>query len=86
MYPILFVVQGESLNIDECLESVECRTPFIAVFGVNMDSLTDFKLVIERDTIMSVSPLSTALHCCFASYYIYNIVYPSPLKSFMLFF
>ena len=50
-----------------------------------MDSPTDFKVVIGKNNIISVPLLSTALHYCLASYYIYNIAYPPSLKSFMLF-
>ena len=43
-------------------------------FGVTKDELTDVKLVIVCDNVIT---LAVALHCCFASYYIYNISYPS---------
>ena len=49
---------------------VDCHAPFIAAFGVNTDALTDFKLVIQRENIISISCLLYALHCCFACYYI----------------
>ena len=50
-----------------------------------MDSLTDFKLVIETNNIIPMPSLSIALHCCISSYCIYNIVFPLEIKAFMLF-
>jgi len=77
--------QGESIDIEESLASMENQAPLIATFGINMDSLTDFKVVIEGENILPMPSLSCALHCCFAAYYIYNITFPSDLKPLMLF-
>ena len=53
---------------------------------MNSDALSDFKLVIERENIISISSLSYALHCCFACYYIYNISFPADSSPIMVFF
>ena len=77
--------QGESICIEDALEEVDCRAPFIAAFGLSVDALTDFKLVIEKENILSVPSLALALHCCFAAYYLYNISFPSDVSPIMLF-
>ncbi len=67
------------------MDSIECRAPFIAAFGRNKDELVEFKLVIERENILAMPSLNVAVHCCFASYYIYNISYPPDFSSILLF-
>ena len=44
--------------------------PYIAAFGVTIDALTDVKLVIEKENVLSMPSVVVALHCCFACYYI----------------
>ena len=51
-------------------------------FGVSSRELTDFK---ENVNILSMPSLATALHCCFAAYYMYNIQYPLEFSSVLLF-
>lgn len=68
------------------MDSIECRAPFIAAFGVNKDELVEFKLVIERENIIAMPSLDVAVHCCFASYYIYNVSYPHHFLPILLFF
>ena len=81
----IYYIQGESISIDEALSGVELKAPFIAAFGLTKDELTDVKLVIESDNVISMPYMAIALHCCFASYYIYNISYPSDFSAVMLF-
>ena len=72
-------LQGETLNIEECLEKVEVQVPVVCSFGVDFSELYEFKLAIERDNVFEMPSLSVALHCCFSAYYIYNISYPQPI-------
>ena len=53
---------------------------------MNVDALSDFKLVIEKENVISVPSLSYALHCCFSCYYIYNISFPADSSPIMVFF
>ena len=69
-------------NIEESSQKADSSAPFIAGFGLVMDSLTDLKLGIETNN--NIPMLSIALHCCISSYYIYiyilyiyNIVFPN---------
>ena len=75
-------LQGESIDIDKFLEEVDLAEPYIAAFGVTLDSITDAKLVIEKDNILNTPSLSIAFHCCIASYFLFNISYPP--TSFLL--
>ena len=59
-------LQGESINIEESLETVGCHVPFIAAFGLTTDELTDIKLVIEKENILQMPSIVMVL-CCFAS-------------------
>ncbi len=54
-------------------------------FGTSFDELSDFKIVIEKENVITMPCLDTAIHCCFAAYYIYNISYPPDLGPLMLF-
>ena len=55
------------------------------LFGLDVDSIIDFKVVIATNNIIAMPSLSIALHYCISSYYIYNIAFPLELKAFMLF-
>ena len=55
------------------------------MFGVTVNHLTDFKVVIEKENIISVPSLSDAMHCCFASYYIYNMSFSANSCQIMVF-
>ena len=53
-------------------------TPYYIVgFGGTQDCITDVKVIIEKETVVSFSN-------CFATYYIFNISYPSDFKAIML--
>lgn len=45
-------------------QEIDCHAPFIAAFGVNIDSLSDFKLVIEKCHLFHLYhiPFTAALH------------------------
>ena len=82
---IYTALQGEAIDIDKSLQEVDLAEPYIAAFGVTLDSITDTKLVIEKDNILNMPSLSIALHCCFASYFLFNISYPPHFVPVMLF-
>ena len=42
-------------------------------FGSTFDDLTDFKVVIEKENILTMPSIDMALKCCFAAYFVYNI-------------
>ena len=85
MLILLCHFQGEHVTIEDCLEGKDRRAPYIAGFGVTFDELTDFKVVIENDNILTMPSLEMALKCCFAAYFVYNISYPPDLTPFLLF-
>ena len=54
-------------------------------FGATRDTLSDVKVVIEKDNVLSMPSLSKAIHFCFASYYVFNISFPQSFKPILLF-
>ena len=46
-------------------------TPIIAAYGQCFDELSDFAVVIEKNTVLKMPTLETSQYCCFATYYIY---------------
>ena len=77
--------QGESLNIQDELQTLECKAPFIVGFGLTRASASDFKVIIEEDNVFSMPSLVAALNYCFATYYVYNISYPPDFRFVLLF-
>ena len=73
------------MNIDDALASVDQEAPFIVAFGISSPKLMDFKVIVEKLNILPMPSLATALHCCFAAYYIYNIQFPLEFSSILLF-
>ena len=81
----LFCFQGESINVVECLETIACKAPFIAAFGISLDELLDIKLVVEGENRLEMPSLAIALHCCFALYYLFHISFTPELSPILLF-
>ena len=42
-------------------------------------------VVIEKDNVLPMLSLSTAIHFCFSSYYVFNISFPPAYKFILLF-
>ncbi len=61
------------------------KSPCIIAFGATLDTPSDVKVVIESDNILPMPSLMTALNYCFSAYYVYNIAFPSDLRSLLLF-
>ena len=79
------MLQGESLDIDEELHALGCKAPCIVGFGMTRAAASDFKVVIEADNVFPMPTLVSALHYCFAAYYVYNISYPPDFRFVLLF-
>ena len=54
-------------------------------FGVTRASASDFKVVTETDNVLSMPSVVTALHYCFADYYVFNISFPPDFRFVLLF-
>ena len=78
------MLQGDTIDINEIIEKDSSAAPYIIAIGETQDALTDIKVIIEKETIVSFSSISEALHYCFAAYYIFNIAYPPAFKPLML--
>ena len=73
------------MNIEACLGDITTRAPVIAAFGVTRNSISDVKVIIELQNVIPVTDVCTAVHFCFASYFVFNIVYPPSFKNIFLF-
>ena len=60
---------------------LDCTAACIAAF----EGITDIKLIIEKDNVLSMPSMKIAVHCCFAVYYIFNLTYPTAMAPFLLF-
>ena len=87
MYAVCNVIfcEGESVDIDEALCSLPTTAPCVIAFGATRDTLSDVKVVVEKDNVLSMPSLSKATHFCFASYYVFNISFPQSFKPILLF-
>ena len=47
-------------------------TSYIVGFGGTQDCITDVKVIIEKEIVVSFSLVSEALHYCFVLYYIFK--------------
>ena len=82
---ILFAFQGEYVDVEKSISTMDTIAPFIVAFGPSLSNLTEFKVVIEKNNVLTMPDIDTALHCCFAAYYIFNISYTPDFKPFLLF-
>lgn len=78
------MLQGESIEIDESIDALQVKAPSIVAFGETRDLATDVKVIIEGNALIMPS-IVTALHFCFASYYVFNIFFPPEFHPIMLF-
>lgn len=67
------------------MHNIDTTAPCLVGFGTTRASASDFKVVIEGDNVMSMPSVVTALHYCFATYYVFNISFPSDYRFVMLF-
>lgn len=72
------------MNVDDAI--IGCfKSPFVAAFGKNLSTLADPIVVVECNTVRMPS-VDMAIVCCFFSFYIFNIKYPTSLRALYLFF
>ena len=65
-------IQGESIDIDDSIATLESQAP------------SDIKIIIENNTFI-VPSMVTAIHFCFASYYVFNITFPPASRLLLVF-
>ena len=66
------------------MASMEVRAPAIVVFSETRDNPTDIRVTIE-DAIFDMPSLVTAIHFCFATYYVFNLSFPHEYRLVLLF-
>ena len=69
----------------EELKKIECSAPSIIAFGDSVTSASDYMVVVEKENIFPLASVTTALHFCFASYYVFNISFPPQFRLVLLF-
>ena len=69
--------------MDEALKA-ELPSPRVAVFS--SATKKQFFILVEKAILCEVPCLSTALFVAFASYYVFNLEYPKPVKNILYFF
>ena len=82
---IYLLSQGNAIEVEEALKTIEVRAPSVVAFGATKDSPSDIKVVMESENIMPMPSMVDALHYCFASYYIFNISFPPDFHLILLF-
>ena len=73
------------VSLDDTLLGLEEKAPSILAMGLSLEEISDIKVVIEKENVLSMPTMLKALHFCFASYYVFNISFPSPFKPTLLF-
>ena len=68
------------MNIEESMKTIVIDAPVVVAFGSTTEEMSDFKLIIERDNIIKMPNLMTAVHCCILSF---NISYPRAIAPIM---
>ena len=72
------------MNIEESIKEITIDAPIILAFGSTTEDISDFKLIIERNNIITMPTLMTAVNCCISAYYIFNISYPRAIAPIMM--
>ena len=70
--------------MEEEIAKLDIEYSYVAAFGTSMDHLQDSRLVIENNIVVTPG-LNTALHCCFAAYWVFDIKYPACARNILLF-
>ena len=67
------------------MATIDVKALFIIALGETRDSPTDMRIIVE-DNVMVMPSLVTAIHFRFASYYVFNISFPTEFRLILLFF
>ena len=67
------------------MSSILYKHPVIVGFGKDRNSLTETAVVVEKDNVIRTPDLTTAVHCAFSLYYIFDIAYSKTNKGLMVF-
>ena len=59
--------------------------PCVAGFGLSLNELQDFCLVIIENNVVIMPELNTAMHCGFSAYWVFSIKYLASAKNLLLF-
>ena len=63
---------------------MDVKAPALVVFGETRDNPTDIRVTIE-DAIFVMPSLVSAIHFCFATYYVFNLSFPQEFRLVLLF-
>lgn len=76
-------MQEHFSDLHEYLGRITVNTPYIAV--VYLNSKIEFYIVAERIVISKVSNLYKAIYGLIATFFIYDMSYPTPMRHVLLF-
>ena len=68
--------KGESIDIDISFQSIKTQPSCIVAFGATASTSSDVKVIVGKENVIVMPSLSTPIHFCFASYYVFNISFP----------
>ena len=71
--------------MEESLGTLQTTAPCTVAFGPTRYSLSDINVVLEKVNIIPMPSVLTAVHFCFALFYIFNISFPPEFKFILLF-
>ena len=71
------------IDLDEEIENIQQLHPIVIAFGPTMDELIEFRVVAEG-TVFVVKDMNSAVHACFAIYWVFDMKYPSTMKNILL--
>jgi hypothetical protein len=82
--PSLFLTfQGDHVNIESSLDSIIFNHPVLVCFG-HLKSAVQPMVIVERNNILKMPSFTSALKCCIACYYVFNIKYHVPTNGLCL--
>ena len=82
---ISLLSQGEIIDIEGAIQELDEKAPCIVGFELTRSEAMDFKVLIESDNVIPMPSVLTALHYCFAAYYVFNIAFPLQYHLILLF-
>ena len=65
MYDVHLLMQGEFIQIDKSLATLQVKAPSVVAFGQHPEFPTEIRVVVEDNTF-NMTSLVTAIHFCFA--------------------
>ena len=79
----MFAVQDSDLDLPSYVKAIPMKAPYLLVSSSNEE--TTFQVVVEQEIISELLSFQSALVMLIGTYYIFDIAYPKPLYSLLIF-